>query len=196
MLAEGGKDARGRVRITTVLVEPLERGEDEHDRAGGRPTRAHPADEPGDGAPRPPTSNGTATTRGARAAGRRAMSDQGDLDPEDAKIVTLARSARARTGAAEGAAVRDTDGRTYAAATVALPSLAAHGAAGRGGGGRVERGARPGGRGRGHRGGRAGRRVARRRPRPGGHRPVLRADASGAVVAVVDVTSHSPETSS
>jgi hypothetical protein len=45
------------------------------------------------------------------------------LDPEDAKIVTLARSARGRTGAAEGAAVRDTDGRTYAAATVALPSL-------------------------------------------------------------------------
>ena len=49
------------------------------------------------------------------------MPDQGD--PEDAKIVTLARSARARTGAAEGAAVRDTDGRTYAAATVGLPSL-------------------------------------------------------------------------
>ncbi|MEV6604849.1 cytidine deaminase [Kutzneria sp. NPDC051319] len=46
-----------------------------------------------------------------------------ELDPEDAKIVTLARSARARTGAAEGAAVRDTGGRTYAACTVALPSL-------------------------------------------------------------------------
>ncbi|GAA4876894.1 cytidine deaminase [Saccharopolyspora cebuensis] len=46
-----------------------------------------------------------------------------ELDPEDAKILTLARSARARTGAAEGAAVRDTDGRTYAACTVALPSL-------------------------------------------------------------------------
>lgn len=46
-----------------------------------------------------------------------------ELDAEDAKIVTLARSARARTGAAEGAAVRDTDGRTYAACTVALPSL-------------------------------------------------------------------------
>jgi len=45
------------------------------------------------------------------------------LDPEDAKIVTLARSTRARTGAAEGAAVRDTDGRTYAASSVALPSL-------------------------------------------------------------------------
>jgi cytidine deaminase len=46
-----------------------------------------------------------------------------DLDPEDAKIVTLARSARLRahaphTGVAEGAAVRDVDGRTYAAATV------------------------------------------------------------------------------
>ncbi|KAA2266067.1 cytidine deaminase [Solihabitans fulvus] len=46
-----------------------------------------------------------------------------ELDPEDRKIVTLARSARARTGAAEGAAVRDTDGRTYAACTVSLPSL-------------------------------------------------------------------------
>lgn len=45
------------------------------------------------------------------------------LDAEDAKIVTLARSARARTSAREGAAVRDTDGRTYAAVTVALPSL-------------------------------------------------------------------------
>ena len=46
-----------------------------------------------------------------------------DLHPEDAKLVTLARSARGRTGAAEGAAVRDTDGRTYLAATVSLPSL-------------------------------------------------------------------------
>ena len=46
-----------------------------------------------------------------------------DLDAEDAKLVTLARSARGRTGAPEGAAVRDTDGRTYLAASVALPSL-------------------------------------------------------------------------
>jgi hypothetical protein len=46
-----------------------------------------------------------------------------DLDPEDAKIVTLARSALARTGAGEGAAVRDTDGRTYIGVTVSLPSL-------------------------------------------------------------------------
>ncbi|WP_158892790.1 cytidine deaminase [Amycolatopsis anabasis] len=46
-----------------------------------------------------------------------------DLDPEDEKIVTLARSARARTQAAEGAAVRDTDGRTYAATTIDLPSF-------------------------------------------------------------------------
>jgi hypothetical protein len=46
-----------------------------------------------------------------------------DLDAEDAKLVTLARSARARTGAAQGAAVRDGDGRTYVAATVSLPSL-------------------------------------------------------------------------
>ncbi len=46
-----------------------------------------------------------------------------DLEPEDAKLVTLARSARGRTGASEGAAVRDTNGRTYLAATVDLPSL-------------------------------------------------------------------------
>ncbi|MGH3510563.1 MAG: cytidine deaminase [Nocardioidaceae bacterium] len=44
-------------------------------------------------------------------------------DAEDLKLVTLARSARARTGAPEGAAVRDLDGRTYAAAAVRLPSL-------------------------------------------------------------------------
>ena len=46
-----------------------------------------------------------------------------ELPAEDAKLVTLARSARARTGAAQGAAVRDGDGRTYVAATVALDSL-------------------------------------------------------------------------
>ncbi|MEU4422822.1 cytidine deaminase [Actinoplanes sp. NPDC024001] len=46
------------------------------------------------------------------------------LSAEDAKLVTLARSSRARVGAVEGAAVRDQDGRTYAAASVALPSLA------------------------------------------------------------------------
>jgi hypothetical protein len=46
------------------------------------------------------------------------------VDAEDEKLVTLARSARARTGAAEGAAVRDDIGRTYVAATVSLPGLA------------------------------------------------------------------------
>ncbi|MHB8342121.1 MAG: cytidine deaminase [Mycobacteriales bacterium] len=63
------------------------------------------------------------------------------MTPEDSKLVTLARAARARAyapyqqgggategateGAAEGAAVRDADGRSYAAATVANvdPSL-------------------------------------------------------------------------
>jgi hypothetical protein len=46
-----------------------------------------------------------------------------ELDAEDQKLITLARSARARTGAAQGAAVRDGDGRTYVAVSVALPSL-------------------------------------------------------------------------
>ncbi|MEW1719886.1 cytidine deaminase [Streptomyces sp. NPDC093109] len=45
------------------------------------------------------------------------------LDPEDRKIITLARSARARNGVPEGAAVRDDTGRTYVAGTVELPSL-------------------------------------------------------------------------
>lgn len=53
-----------------------------------------------------------------------------ELDAEDAKLLTLARVARSRahaphTGKAEGAAVRDSDGRTYAAATVenTVPAL-------------------------------------------------------------------------
>jgi hypothetical protein len=46
-----------------------------------------------------------------------------ELAPEDQKLLTLARATLSRTGGPEGAAVRDTDGRTYAAATVALPSL-------------------------------------------------------------------------
>lgn len=51
------------------------------------------------------------------------MSEPTALSAEDRKLVTLARATRARTRAAEGAAVRDSDGRTYAAATVDLPSL-------------------------------------------------------------------------
>ena len=48
-----------------------------------------------------------------------------ELDPEDAKLVTLARGARMRahvpySGGAEGAAVRDAEGRTYAAGAGAL----------------------------------------------------------------------------
>jgi hypothetical protein len=43
--------------------------------------------------------------------------------PEDVKIINLARSALARTSARQGACVRDTDGRTYAGASVALQHL-------------------------------------------------------------------------
>ncbi|WP_149183188.1 cytidine deaminase [Streptomyces sp. TRM49041] len=51
------------------------------------------------------------------------MTQSTDLAPEDRKIITLARSARARNGVPEGAAVRDETGRTYVAGTVALESL-------------------------------------------------------------------------
>jgi len=46
-----------------------------------------------------------------------------ELSLEDQKLVTLARATMARTRAAEGAAVRDLDGRTYAAAAVTLDHL-------------------------------------------------------------------------
>ena len=46
-----------------------------------------------------------------------------DLDAEDTKLVTLARATRARARSREGAAVRDLDGRTYAAADVRLEHL-------------------------------------------------------------------------
>lgn len=46
-----------------------------------------------------------------------------ELDPEDAKLVTLARGAMGRVEATSGAAVRDLDGRTYAGAPVELAAL-------------------------------------------------------------------------
>jgi hypothetical protein len=44
-------------------------------------------------------------------------------DPEDLKLITLARSAAARTGAEQGAGIRDSDGRSYAGTIVRLPHL-------------------------------------------------------------------------
>lgn len=46
-----------------------------------------------------------------------------ELSAEDAKLVTLAKAARSRIGATQGAAVRDTTGRTYASANVARTGL-------------------------------------------------------------------------
>lgn len=46
------------------------------------------------------------------------------MTPEDEKLVTLARAARARIQAVQGAAVRDETGRSYTGATVDMPSLA------------------------------------------------------------------------
>ncbi|SDT24386.1 cytidine deaminase [Microlunatus soli] len=48
---------------------------------------------------------------------------EGPSDPEDTKIITLARSALARTQASQGACLRDTDGRTYAGAAIDLDHL-------------------------------------------------------------------------
>ncbi|AMC68818.1 GTPase Era [Mycobacterium tuberculosis] len=54
---------------------------------------------------------------------RRPITLAEQLDAEDAKLVVLARAAMARAEAGAGAAVRDVDGRTYAAAPVALSAL-------------------------------------------------------------------------
>ena len=44
-------------------------------------------------------------------------------DPEDQKLITLARAALARTGARQGASLRDSTGRAYAATSVELDHL-------------------------------------------------------------------------
>ena len=46
-----------------------------------------------------------------------------EVSVEDGKLVTLARAARVRAGSAQGAAVRDADGRTYVAVGVVLASF-------------------------------------------------------------------------
>ncbi|MBO0854781.1 MAG: cytidine deaminase [Nocardia sp.] len=49
--------------------------------------------------------------------------DTAELDAEDGKLLVLARGAMGRTGGGTGAAVRGSDGRTYAAGAVELTAL-------------------------------------------------------------------------
>ncbi|NKY49313.1 cytidine deaminase [Nocardia vermiculata] len=49
--------------------------------------------------------------------------DTAELEAEDGKLLVLARGAMGRTGGAAGAAIRDSDGRTYAAGVVELNAL-------------------------------------------------------------------------
>jgi hypothetical protein len=51
------------------------------------------------------------------------MTGEALTDPDDTKLVVLARGAMARAEADSGAAVRDLDGRSYAAAPVQLAAL-------------------------------------------------------------------------
>ncbi|WP_063065844.1 MULTISPECIES: hypothetical protein [Nocardia] len=59
----------------------------------------------------------------AMTEGETAESNTGELSAEDGKLLVLARGAMGRTGGVAGAAIRDTDGRTYAAGTVDLNAL-------------------------------------------------------------------------
>ena len=111
LVAEGTTGRRN--RIDTVLVRRVE-PEPAEQTTTPRPRRDNPPmPEP---IPRPPCRR----RRRARA-------------PRTPSWSPWPAAARARIGAVEGAAVRDQDGRTYAAATVALPSLTRHRAAARGG---------------------------------------------------------------
>lgn len=77
---------------------------------------------------------------------RRPITLAEQLDAEDAKLVVLARAAMARAEAGAGAAVRDVDGRTYAAAPVALSALELTGLQAAVAAGRVQWGDRSSGR--------------------------------------------------
>ncbi|PSR61184.1 cytidine deaminase [Nocardia sp. MDA0666] len=59
----------------------------------------------------------------AMTEGETAESNTGELSAEDGKLLVLARGAMGRTGGVAGAAIRDTDGRTYAAGAVDLNAL-------------------------------------------------------------------------
>ncbi|MEI6362545.1 MAG: cytidine deaminase [Actinomycetes bacterium] len=50
------------------------------------------------------------------------MADLDLADPENVKLLTLARGAMSRVRAPQGAALRDETGRTYSSASVSLPS--------------------------------------------------------------------------
>jgi hypothetical protein len=60
---------------------------------------------------------------GPISAERGELEEMRPSDPEDLKIIALARAALARSNAGEAACVRDTDGRTYAGVRVELPHL-------------------------------------------------------------------------
>src|SRR5690606_20661118 len=69
---------------------------------------------------RKPMRSRTGTARPPEPTREQAMTE---LDAEDNKLLVLARGALGRTGGAAGAAIRDTDGRTYAAGEVGLQAL-------------------------------------------------------------------------
>jgi PAS domain S-box-containing protein len=110
-------------------------GEAARPRAGGEAARPRAAGEAGGEAARPRAGGSSARPGAAAGPARHGDGHRADADPrlilgavddlgaEDKKIITLARSARARAATEEGAAVRDETGRTYTAASVALPSL-------------------------------------------------------------------------
>ena len=114
--ARPGADPR-RARPTSAACGCVAEGTDrpaqpDRHRAGARRTAVRDA--------APATARGDPTdSRGADCA-----SSLTTLDAEDAKLVTLARAARARVGAVEGAAVRDRTAAPTPRPRSALPSLA------------------------------------------------------------------------
>ena len=140
LVAEGARGRRNTIASVVVrltdearaksrrLREAIDGIPDADEPDTGRETEAMPmANSAAEAAGVAPASNGSGRDRrrgtGVRRIASGPMPDPIELKPDDAKLVTLARSARARNNTAEGAAVRDDTGRTYVATTVELPSL-------------------------------------------------------------------------
>src|SRR5581483_3488458 len=118
--AAGGR-ARGALRREDRRRRRGDRGGPARARAGPRSHRRVERDDQRASAHRgKPVRPAQQDRQSAGGAGTRRLAS---VSPEDQKIITLARSTRARVAASEGAAVRDETGRTYTAAAVALPSL-------------------------------------------------------------------------
>ena len=117
LVAERSTGRRNRIGtvVATQIADRTRPSDDRADRSGRRST---PADSSPSSRPAPRDDRTRSPRPSARAVPNRADRPRGRQDHH-----AWPEPSRARTEAAQGACVRDTDGRTYAATSVALPHL-------------------------------------------------------------------------